>query len=228
LTVQRDESLNNIKIDCLDFYKIKYGENNSPPHKILQNNIGCIFPGSLKKGEIDSIMSVLANTKGLIIDFRCYPSDFIVFSLGKFLMPKPTKFVKFSVGSMVNPGEFTFTQPLLVGENRIDYYKNKIVIIVNEITQSSAEYHTMAFRVAPEAIVIGGTTAGADGNVSTIMLPGNIRTMISGIGVYYPDGTETQRVGIIPDIEMHPTIKGIRNGEDELMNKAIELINNSK
>jgi hypothetical protein len=173
-------------------------------------------------------MSVLANTKGLIIDFRCYPSDFIVFSLGKFLMPKPTKFVKFSVGSMVNPGEFTFTQPLLVGENRIDYYKNKILIIVNEITQSSAEYHTMAFRVAPEAIVIGGTTAGADGNVSTIMLPGNIRTMISGIGVYYPDGTETQRVGIIPDIEMHPTIKGIRNGEDELMNKAIELISNSK
>jgi hypothetical protein len=228
LTVQRDETPNNIKINSLDFDQIKYWENKTPSYKILENNIGYIFPGSLKKGEIDSIMSVLANTKGLIIDFRCYPSDFIVFSLGKFLMPKPTKFVKFSVGSMVNPGEFTFTQPLLVGENRIDYYKNKILIIVNEITQSSAEYHTMAFRVAPEAIVIGGTTAGADGNVSTIMLPGNIRTMISGIGVYYPDGTETQRVGIIPDIEMHPTIKGIRNGEDELMNKAIELISNSK
>ena len=143
-------------------------------------------------------------------------------------MPKPTEFVKFSVGSMVNPGEFTFTQPLLVGENTMDYYKNKIVIIINALTQSSAEYHTMAFRVAPNAIVLGNTTAGADGNVSTIMLPGNIRTMISGIGVYYPDGTETQRVGIIPDIEMQPTIKGIKNGEDELLNKAIEIINKSR
>lgn len=228
LTVQRDESSNNIKIDCLDFYKIKYGENKTPSHKILENNIGYVFPGSLKKGEIDSIMSVLANTNGLIIDFRCYPSDFIVFSLGKYLMPEPTKFVKFSVGSMVNPGEFIFTQPLLVGENRIDYYKNKIVIIINELTQSSAEYHTMAFRVAPNAIVLGSNTAGADGNVSTIILPGNIHTLISGIGVYYPDGTETQRVGIIPDIEMKPTIKGIRNGEDELLDKAIEIINNLK
>ena len=228
LTVQRDESSNKIKTNCIDFGKIKYWENKTASHKILENNIGYIFPGSLKKGEIDSIMSVLANTNGLIIDFRCYPSDFIVFSLGKYLMPKPTEFVKFSVGSMVNPGEFTFTQPLLVGENRFDYYKNKIVIIINELTQSSAEYHTMAFRVAPDAIVLGSTTAGADGNVSTIMLPGNIRTMISGIGVYYPDGTETQRVGIIPDIEMKPTIKGIRNGEDELLDKAIEIINSSR
>ena len=56
--------------------------------------------------------------------------------------------------------------------------------------------------------VFGSTTAGADGNVSTIILPGKIRTMISGIGVYYPDGTETQRVGIVPDVEVKPTIKG--------------------
>ncbi|MBK7228239.1 MAG: hypothetical protein IPH97_05110 [Ignavibacteriales bacterium] len=228
LTVQRDKSSNKIKTNCIDFGKIKYWENSTPSYKIIENNIGYIFPGNLKKGEIDSIMSVLANTKGLIIDFRCYPSDFIVFSLGKHLMPKPTEFVKFSVGSMVNPGEFTFTQPLLVGENRMDYYKNKIVIIINELTQSSAEYHTMAFCVAPNAIVLGSKTAGADGNVSTIIFPSNIRTMISGLGIYYPDGTETQRVGIIPDIEMKPTIKGIRNGEDELLNKAIEIIKQQK
>lgn len=143
-------------------------------------------------------------------------------------MSEPTEFVKFSVGSMINPGEFIFNQPLLVGGKRNDNYKNKIVIIINELTQSSAEYHTMAFRVAPNAIVLGSTTAGADGNVSTIILPGNIRTLISGIGVYYPDGTETQRVGIIPDLEMKPTIKGIRNGEDELLDKAIEIINTSR
>ena len=49
--------------------------------------------------------------------------------------------------------------------------------------------------------------------------------MISGIGVYYPDGAETQRIGIIPDIEIKPTIAGIREGKDELLEKAIELIN---
>ena len=82
----------------------------------------------------------------------------------------------------------------------------------------------MALRVAPGATVIGSTTAGADGNVSEIILPGGIRTMISGIGVYYPDGKETQRVGIIPDIVVKPT-RELLQGRDELLEKAEELIN---
>lgn len=49
--------------------------------------------------------------------------------------------------------------------------------------------------------------------------------MISGIGVYYPDGTETQRIGIVPDIICKPTIQGIKAGKDELLEKALVLIN---
>lgn len=100
-----------------------------------------------------------------------------------------------------------------------------MVILINEITQSSAEFHTMAYRVNPNATVIGSTTAGADGNVSRFYLPGGISTMISGIGVYYPDGKETQRIGIIPDIEVKPTLQGIKKGKDELIDKAIKIIN---
>ncbi|TNE62503.1 MAG: hypothetical protein EP344_04975, partial [Bacteroidetes bacterium] len=58
----------------------------------------------------------------------------------------------------------------------------------------------------------------------TIFLPGGLRTMISGIGVYYPNGVETQRFGIVPDIELKPTIDGVRKGKDELLEKAIEII----
>jgi C-terminal processing protease CtpA/Prc len=82
----------------------------------------------------------------------------------------------------------------------------------------------MALRTAPRVTVVGSTTAGADGNVSSIQLPGNINTMISGIGVYYPDGRETQRVGIVPDVEVKPTIKGIADGRDEVLEKAVQLI----
>ena len=191
---------------------------------IIENDIGYVYPGTLEEGEIDEIMQTFSDKKGIIIDLRCYPSDFIVFSMGKYLMPEPKAFVKFTSGSLDNPGLFSFTEPLTVGEHNGDYYKGKIIILINEKTQSQAEYTTMALRVAPQATVIGSTTAGADGNVSTILLPGNIRTMISGIGVYYPDGTETQRVGIVPDIEVKPTIAGIREGRDEVLEKAIRLI----
>ena len=49
--------------------------------------------------------------------------------------------------------------------------------------------------------------------------------MISGIGVFYPDGTPTQRIGVKIDYPLHPTIKGINEGKDELLEKAMELIN---
>ncbi|MHA3047742.1 S41 family peptidase [Riemerella anatipestifer] len=194
--------------------------------KMINPEIGYLYLGTIKSEYLPSIFEKLKGTKGLIIDLRCYPSDFVVFTLGKYLMPKPTEFVKFSTGSIQSPGLFTFTKPLEVGKNNKNYYKGKIVILVNETTQSSAEYHAMAFRASQDATVIGSTTAGADGNVSQIYLPGGIFTMISGIGVYYPNGKETQRVGIVPDIKIEPTIEGIKKGKDEVLEKAIEVIKN--
>ena len=41
----------------------------------------------------------------------------------------------------------------------------------------------------------------------------------------YPDGTITQRVGIKIDIVVKPTIKGIKNGKDEVLEAAIQLAN---
>jgi len=212
------------RLTTVDYGKVDFRKTDISSHKVLKGDIGYIYPGALKSGEIDTIMGSFINMRCLIIDLRCYPSDFIVFSLGKYLMPQPTEFAKFTVGSLVNPGQFSFTKIMKTGENNPDYFKGKVIILVNEETISQAEYTTMALRVAPRARVVGSTTAAADGNYSRIVLPGNIRTGISGIGVYYPDGTETQRIGIIPDVELRPTIEGIRNGKDELLEKAIELI----
>ena len=48
--------------------------------------------------------------------------------------------------------------------------------------------------------------------------------MISGIGVFYPDKKPTQRVGIVPDVEVQPTIAGIRAGRDEVLEEALRQI----
>ena len=196
--------------------------------RLINSDIAYLYPGTLTNDALPKIMEYVSKTKGLIIDFRCYPKDFTVFTLSAHLLPEEKSFVKFTNGSLNTPGLFSFVDGPKVGGANPDYYKGKVVIIINETTQSSAEYHTMAFRVAPRATVIGSTTAAADGNISRIYLPGNIMTSISGIGVYYPDGTETQRIGIVPDVELKPTIKGIRAGRDELLEKAIEIINSDK
>lgn len=202
-----------------------YRNTKEKSYRLLDNNIGYITLRTIQDEDIQKIKDEFKNTRGIIIDIRNYPSTFVPFKLGTYFLSSSTPFVKFTKGNLNNPGEFTFTRKLVIPKSK-NHYSGRLVVLVNEITQSQAEYTAMAFRANGKTTIIGSTTAGADGNVSAIMLPGGLKTMISGIGVYYPDGKETQRVGIIPDIEVKPTINGIKSGKDELLEKAIELILN--
>ena len=124
---------------------------------------------------------------------------------------------------MSNPGAFGWTKPGYTGKGK-QAYNGKIAILISEQSQSHAEFCTMMYRTLPNSIVIGNTTAGADGDVVGIQFPGGINSYFSGLGIYYPDGAETQRVGIIPDIYVWPTVQGVREGRDELLEKALEWL----
>lgn len=193
--------------------------------QMLADDVAYLKLSSVQAARSASYIQAAAGTKGLIIDIRNYPSEFVVFTLGSLLISKPTDFVRFTNGETANPGAFRWT-PTLGLTPAQPHYNGKVVILVDEITQSQAEYTAMAFRTAPGATVIGSTTAGADGNVSAIALPGGLSSYISGIGVFYPDNRPTQRVGIIPDIEVRATVEGIRAGRDELIEEAIRQIRN--
>jgi len=193
--------------------------------KLLNDSIGYVYPGKYKNAQLPEIKKLFANTKGIIVDMRCYPSEFMPFTFGNYIKNKKSAFVKFSVGNVAYPGSFSFGPELQNGQSSNDAYKGKVVVIVNASSQSQAEYTTMAFQSAANVKVIGSTTAGADGNVSSIVLPGGLNTMISGIGVFYPDGGQTQRTGVKIDHKIYPTIKGITEEKDELLDKAVEVLN---
>lgn len=197
-------------------------------YRLIANDIGYINLGNIKSNLLPNMFKKFKSTKGLIIDIRNYPSEFVVFSLGNYLLPASVPFVKFSIANLNQPGSFLWGTIMNAGYNNSDYYSGRIVILVNEITQSQGEYTAMALRASKNATVMGSTTAGADGNVSIFYLPGKLRTMISGIGVYYPDGQETQRVGIVPDTVVTPTIAGVKEKRDELLDRAIQYIQQHK
>jgi C-terminal processing protease CtpA/Prc len=48
--------------------------------------------------------------------------------------------------------------------------------------------------------------------------------MISGVGIYYPDGREVQRAGVKVDIPVNYTKEAIANGKDPILEKTIEMI----
>ena len=192
--------------------------------KLITNNIAYINHRRLHSDDLSELWKIFKNTKGLIIDIRDYPSNFPLYELNKYLLPETKPFIKYTVGSYSQPGMFTYTRNDVTGQKNENYYKGKIIILINEETQSKAEYHVMGYQVTPNSITLGSTTAGTDGNVSMFQLPGGIATAFTGLGIFYPDNKATQRVGIIPDIVVKPTIKGIKEGKDEVLDKAIEIL----
>lgn len=192
--------------------------------RMLPGNIGYIYPALLKEGDLEYIKKAFRDTRGIVIDMRCYPGVFMPFTYGAWLKSRPSTFVRFSRCSFDRPGLFWRKDDAENGQEEGDHYKGKLVILVDSRTQSQAEYTTMALQTVPGAVVIGSTTSGADGNVATFLLPGGISTMLSSIGVYYPDGSETQRVGVKIDKVLRPTIKGFREGRDELLEAAVKTI----
>jgi len=191
--------------------------------ELLDNNIGYVDLSVVERSDINQIKTQFKDTKGIIVDLRNYPRYKDFQSIGSFFTSTTPSFAKFTSINTNNPGEIAFAGTHDLHEDPITY-QGKLIVIVNEGSKSASEYYAMALQAGDNTTVIGSTTAGADGNVSTFYLPGNIQTGISGIGVYYPDGRQTQRVGVAIDIEVLPTIAGIKAGRDELLEEAIKLL----
>jgi C-terminal processing protease CtpA/Prc len=191
---------------------------------VLEHNIGYIDMGQLEQKNVRTVMKNLFTTQAIIFDVRNYPrgSMYAVMTW----LSRRVPFAYFSVPLASRPGYSITTHEhmYICGDDKGEKYKGKIVILANELTQSHAEFTIMSLQSVPGAITIGSQTTGADGNVSIITLPGQIKAYYTGLGVFYPDGRETQRAGIKIDIPCRPTIPGIREGRDEVLERAMRYI----
>lgn len=230
VTVQRNSECFDLKVPRYDTRRLKIPDYSNPHpeeegYRVLDNNIGYILLSSCKvENRDEGIRKVLNGTKGLIIDLRCYPGDYISTALISWLEHTSLRHSQIACANVSFPGYFfikTFSDRTGRGK---DLYKNKVVVLVNEYTQSAAEDHALMFQLCPNTIVIGSTTAGANGRICRLNLPGGIVTRMTGLGVYYPDGGDLQRSGVRIDEIVKPTISGIKSGKDELLARAIEII----
>lgn len=96
--------------------------------------------------------------------------------------------------------------------------------MVNCSTVSRGEFLCMAFQALPNVLTVGDHTAGADGNITKVLLPGNISTAYTGLNILYPDGSATQQKGVKIDIFFKSTGAGIAACRDEELDFILEKI----
>ena len=169
--------------------------------------------------QIFPTIDTMINYRGVVFDLRGYPEWVLYGMMSQLADPTPFVFVRSPNYRL--PG-YVSEYLLSCGSKR--KYMGKVVVLVNEQTQSRAEFTVMALQTIPGMKTVGSQTAGTDGNVHTISLPGGVTMMITCKGIYYPNKENTQRVGVRIDVVAKPTIAGIRAGRDEVLEKGVEVL----
>jgi carboxyl-terminal processing protease len=209
--------------DTTYFDYISANSNVNPVWKdtLLNNDcrFGIVDMSKLQTTDVQTMFDELWNTDAIIFDIRNYPNG-TLWSLVDYLFSSPIHIANFTYPDNTYPGRLDWIEET-IGTGMNSPYEGKIILLFDERTQSQAEYTCMGLEQFPGALKIGSTTSAADGNVALIYLPGKIGVYATFLGTYYPDYTPTQRVGIIPDIEVLPTILGVRAGRDEVMETAL-------
>lgn len=196
----------------------------------LKNGIAYLNMGRLNRNDSIAFTKLIKNARALIIDNRQNQDQQKGTGAGDLvdnLVHKSNQMsLRFSSCTPAFPGLFRLQTPTDLGlQPAPEIFSKPIVILINENTMSVGETLTMCYQQAINKKIIGTPSAGANGNVTYITLPGGITVQFTGLGLYYPDGKETQRVGIKPDIFVPQTIKGYQQNRDEQLNAAIDYLN---
>ncbi|MGS2761407.1 S41 family peptidase [Sinomicrobium sp. M5D2P9] len=205
-----------------DFYK-NLNLPDTAKWKEINSSIGYMNMAHVNGDEASEIMERFMDKKAIIIDLRNYP-QFIYHVVSRYLNERKKDFARIYIPQISCPGKFKFVKNERAGIKNRNYFKGKVLLLVDDESLSRSEFTVMAFQTANNVITVGSQTAGADGNVTTIKLADGTKTYTTGAGVLYPDGTPTQRTGIKIDVEVTPTIKGLQKGRDEVLERAVELV----
>lgn len=192
--------------------------------QILENNIVYARLATLN---VDKALEAIerAQVSGkLIIDARGYPPEFVLYAIGNTLVTEQTEFARLAAARLDAPGVIASIDNVQTLRPEGSQPLERIAILVDETTLSQPEFSALAWRTIPGAFVVGSTTAGAIGNSVSLPLPNFLEASFTGLRVLDPRGGDVQRIGIVPDVYVKPTIKEAAEGIDPVIQRALELL----
>jgi hypothetical protein len=175
--------------------------------------------------QVRPLLEQIARAKGVVFDVRGYPTD-----AGAAILPhlndEPEHDRWMHVAKIVGPfgqsagsqsagWDVTPTSPRIRG---------RVVFLTDGRAISYAE--SVMGYVADRKLgtIVGGTTAGTNGNVAVFEVPGGFRISFTGMRVTRHDGHSPHHlVGISANISVAPTLAAIRERRDLILERAVEL-----
>ena len=197
--------------------------------RIIGGNVGYADLERLETADVPRMFEQFRDTIGIVFDMRGYPRGTAWAIAPRINTRKPAAAALFYRNLLVAGDaseRLSFLQELPPTTTPV--YERPTVMLIDERAISQSEHSGLFFKAANGTTFIGSPTVGANGDVTTMVLPGGVRVSFTGHDVRWPDGRQLQRVGLVPDIEVTPTIAGLRAGRDEVLERALAFLKSRK
>ena len=192
-----------------------------------------IYYVDLSRTSISTIIAerqALAAAKGIVFDLRGYPDS--NHDVLRYLTENTLRSAHWQKPQLIYPDQ----------EDRVGYdtsgrwnlvpgalrFTGKIVFLTDARAISYAESVMGIVEHYALGEIVGRPTAGANGDVNPFTLPGGYSFYWTGMRVVKHDGSQHHLVGIQPTVPVARTLEGVREGRDEDLERALELIEASR
>jgi uncharacterized protein (TIGR03437 family) len=159
-----------------------------------------------------------------VFDYRGYPQFFPLNNLAtgvrttfQMLIPTPRLPDRMAAGFQSSSWTVSPASPLLTA---------KAVFLTDGRAISYAESSLISVAAANLGDIVGGPSAGTNGNVTSFSPFGLYYVGFTGMKVVHSDGSQFHGIGVRPTVPVMRTRAGVAAGKDEILERGLALLQN--
>ncbi|MFL6193238.1 MAG: S41 family peptidase [Thermoanaerobaculia bacterium] len=198
------------------------------PENLAEIRPGIIYVDINRLTDDDFINALdrLSAARGIIFDFRGYPWDMEWYTPLFFLNTESMGPARFDRPLVFRPDRqgWGYTRSTFLDGPYDPFLTAKIAFITDGRAISFAESYMGIVEGYHLGEIVGEATAGTNGTINFIGLPGGYSLRFTGMRVTKHDGSQHHGVGIQPTVPVTQTYAGVAAGRDEFLEKAIEVV----
>ena len=198
------------------------------PDKISELKPGIFYLDldRIKDEDFQSVLPKLEQARGIIFDLRGYPK--VSSKVISHLTDKPIESARFLRPVITTPDHAQMVKFDDPGRWKLEpvapRLTAKMVFLIDGRAISYAESWMGIIEAYKLAAIVGEPTAGTNGDINPFNLPGNYTVIWTGLKVLKHDGSQHHGIGIQPTVPVSRTIRGVREGRDEQLERAVSIV----
>jgi C-terminal processing protease CtpA/Prc len=205
----------------------EFNRSNIEPLYEIEEGIYYVNQTQLTNYQFEENIEKLSTAKGIIFDLRGYPEDWdLAINIISHLTDKTVQSPYIQVPKIIYPDQekIDFESVQWPIEPISPKFTGRIVYLTYSGAISRSELFLDIVKHYKLGEVVGQRTAGANGGHNTIHVIDSNDISFTGVKVLKQDSSQHHLIGVEPTITVNRTIDAIKQGKDEYIEKALEVI----